>query len=793
VTPSAVLVGKNGRVMVGKKAYEARISQPGNVALNFKRVMGQSDRFIFDGVGEAWTPESLSTEVLKAMLEDAHRATGDVVNAAVVTVPADFSQLQCDATLRAAKQAGLERVILLQEPIAAAVAYGMRSEIQGKQWIVYDFGGGTFDAALVSTEEGRLVVIEHAGDNMCGGKDIDKAIVGKILMPRLQAKHHLPALESELSMKTKRALYKAAEEVKIELSSTETAIAAIFDAGDDLDGDAIEFEVEITRAELAALVLPLIDKTLALCRKLLERAGASAGEIAGIILVGGPTNMPALRERLAAELGLPLEYALDPMTVVSRGAAVYAWGMFAGQEATLPNPTPNAVNVQLIYEPVCGDLEALVCGRIDDQRVYELAFESESGHWSSGWRKLVGNSFEMMVSLLPNRTSTYVLRLRNADGVPLPCDRAVQIRQGLAPDSPLLPHSIGAEIVVQNEILQLDVLFARGTPLPATRTVTYRTHRTLLNGDTDDSLAFKLWEGEYSDPESNTWLGQLRIHACQIDRPIPKGAEVHITVAIDVSRSMEVEIHVPFLKQDFTGTVFVAEENQESALAGALSFEDMASRLYARIEQVRERTHKAGAPGLSAQLGTFEEQLNIAMAGIDDAALDPDEAKRLLANLRTIRGEVSEIERYVRENYGIKIARKLADEAWLRTEEVAISHGTDGHRAELHRLYRQLEEETAQSDMRGIEKTTDDVWSLWFGIVSRHGWYWRQRFDYLDDTGVEFTDRKRAAQCLAEGRLVYDLDDGMQLKSVVQTLWSLRPKRQDHMDSRHEKSGFRKR
>src|ERR1051325_1888718 len=191
VTPSVVRVLKTGALLVGRRAYNAVAEDPDNVAQEVKRLMGQRYSKTFPASGRTLTPEEISAEVLKSLLAAAMRGTGERAREAVVTVPAAFTALQCDATARAARLAGLEEYPLLQEPIAAAIAYGAEAGVRDQRWLVFDLGGGTLDVAVVSTRDGRLNVLEHRGDNHLGGKDVDRALAQNVLLPFLSGQFSL--------------------------------------------------------------------------------------------------------------------------------------------------------------------------------------------------------------------------------------------------------------------------------------------------------------------------------------------------------------------------------------------------------------------------------------------------------------------------------------------------------------------------------------------------------------------------------------------------------------------------
>ncbi len=185
VTPSAIWFDKRGQQFIGQKARGNYFSDEENGAIEFKLHMGEEWQRTFQRTGHKMLPEEMSAEILKSLKDDVQMMKGEDLKAAVITVPAAFELPQCEATRRAAKLAGLTISPLLQEPIAAALAYGFQSAANKVFWLVYDFGGGTFDAAVIQVRDGVLQVVNHAGHNYLGGKNIDWEIVDKLLIPRL--------------------------------------------------------------------------------------------------------------------------------------------------------------------------------------------------------------------------------------------------------------------------------------------------------------------------------------------------------------------------------------------------------------------------------------------------------------------------------------------------------------------------------------------------------------------------------------------------------------------------------
>ena len=198
VLPSALMIDRRGGMFVGKRAYDQDAFSPENVGKRFKRLMGTTSPINFKGAGRTMTPEEASSEILKALLAQASMASGEFpIEGSIVTIPAAFNQMQSEATMRAAAAAGLERVGLLQEPIAAALAsiadrQKSNAALKDGQFLVYDLGGGTFDVAIVQSVGGTVNIVGHAGVNMLGGTDFDRILVNSLVRPWLLETFDLP-------------------------------------------------------------------------------------------------------------------------------------------------------------------------------------------------------------------------------------------------------------------------------------------------------------------------------------------------------------------------------------------------------------------------------------------------------------------------------------------------------------------------------------------------------------------------------------------------------------------------
>lgn len=312
VTPSAVMINNKGRMLIGQRAYNSQ--NVDDLAIQFKRQMGTSKTIHFASAGLDKTPEELSAEILKRLRSDAEQRLGRPMNNVVITVPAAFRTLQSEATNKAGKLAGFQNIILLQEPIAAAVAYGATPDAKDKCWMVFDYGGGTLDVAIISTRDNRLEVINSEGDNYFGGSDIDRMMFSKIVVPQLKQSGY--TVEKTFDEKTPagksaaRRILLDCETVKIDLSSRDSATLEIFDLEDD-NGEPIEFECEITRAQLDALISETIDRSIQIAKKALDGAQVSAEQLDKILLVGGSTFIPLVRKRLTETFKVALDCSIN--------------------------------------------------------------------------------------------------------------------------------------------------------------------------------------------------------------------------------------------------------------------------------------------------------------------------------------------------------------------------------------------------------------------------------------------------------------------------------------------------
>lgn len=732
-TPSAVWIDKQNKLVVGRVAKEwcerelGNANQPGNAFMEFKRDMGSNSEYTVARTGRKMKPEDLSAEVLKALRADVQRRNGDVIEAAVITVPADFDLPACEATKRAALAAGIKHCILVNEPVAAAQAYGFDREEDKTFWLIYDFGGGTFDAAIIQVRDGLIQVVGHGGDNHLGGKNIDWAIVENQFIPFLALDRVAKAFakpadilsddslkglaqatlaaelrdESNWSVDLLAKCYQEerlweeiskriglggfrrgakkwtgaiakfkiqAEAAKIRLSSSESTEVLIDFLCNDDRSEPVEFNFELKRSELQRLATPFIQRTIHICKETLEKRRLSPGDIAKVILVGGPTMMPFLRDQLKSVsdgLGIPLEANVDPLTVVARGAAV-----FAGNQHMPDDPDrrkkiqAGQFSVKLDYTPVGPDTDPPVAGVVSAEEGVEKDFTGFTVEfintadnqlpWRSGKIGLgpKGN-FMTNVSAQKGKANTFQVELRDSTGAiqeMTPNTFAITVK-GTGEVQITLPHGIGVALA-NNEVMwfiEAGAVISGRTPLKKRKDL--HTAVAIKRGQSGQLIRVPVVEGNKSRADRNRIIGMLTIPGKDeqgrdrpISRDVPAGSEIEVIIEIDQSRLIQTRAFIPILEDDF-GKVLPLESD-------TLDGNELAQRLEKakdRLKTTRAKVEKAHDPGSepiaaiqridSECMVTQAERLTASAAGDADAGR---QCQNLLTSLESTLDDVED-------------------------------------------------------------------------------------------------------------------------------------------------------
>ena len=364
-TPSVVAVNKNGERLVGQVARRQQVTNPTNTIYEVKRLIGRnwSDKevqrdiklmgyeMVKAGNGvkvkmgdKEYSPEEVSAMVLGKLKADAESFLGSPVTEAVITVPAYFDDSQRQATKDAGKIAGLEVKRIINEPTAAALAYGLDKKKTDEKIAVYDLGGGTFDVSILELGDGVFEVKATNGDTHLGGADFDRVLVN-YFADEFKKEHGVDIVDDKAAM---QRLRDEAEKAKIELSTTNEVTINLPFLTADADGPK-HFEHKLTRAKLESLVGDLVDKTAIPCEKALKDAGLKASDIDAVVLVGGMTRMPAVQEKVQKIFGKEPMKGVNPDEVVAIGAAIQG-GVLQGdvKDVLLLDVTPLSLGIETL-------------------------------------------------------------------------------------------------------------------------------------------------------------------------------------------------------------------------------------------------------------------------------------------------------------------------------------------------------------------------------------------------------------------------------------------------------------
>ncbi|NOT13684.1 MAG: Hsp70 family protein [Methylococcaceae bacterium] len=323
ILPSFVGIDDNGDILVGETARNQYLVYPERTIKSIKRLMGQNS--LVELAGQSYAPQEISAIILKRLKTIAEQHLGQAVRKAVITVPAYFSDAQRQATREAGEIAGLEVVRMINEPTAAALAYGA-NQIESRRMLVYDLGGGTFDVSVVSIESGVVEVLSSHGDNHLGGDDFDEQIVN-YLLDHLQSTYNVDARSHSKAM---ARITRAAEHAKFQLSDQPYAnIEEEYLL--EHEGSAVHLSVELSRMDYEDMIEDYINATLDAVHIALKGAKLTTSDIDEIVLVGGSTRTPCIRERMFDEFGFEPHGEVDPDLCVAMGAAIQA-AMIGGQQ-----------------------------------------------------------------------------------------------------------------------------------------------------------------------------------------------------------------------------------------------------------------------------------------------------------------------------------------------------------------------------------------------------------------------------------------------------------------------------
>lgn len=630
--PSCVHYNKRKDILVGDTATNVLRNdnvraltnfEPGktNTFIEFKRKMGSTETFESTNLGRELTAEELSSEVLnklKSFIQDENFAS------VVITVPAKFLNPQNEATMQAAKLAGFKHVQLLQEPVAAATAYGLDgAKNKDGFWLVFDFGGGTFDAALVKSTQGILSVKDTEGDNWLGGKNIDSAIVDEIIIPYLQNTYSINGI---LNDPTKREILRSAvkpfaEEAKIQLSFKDSH-NILSDLGAlpflDENGEEPEIDVTVTQKDMEAVVAPIFQKSIDITKDLLKRNNLKGADLGAMILVGGPTYSPILRRMLKEQITENVDTSVDPMTVVAKGAALFASTISVTEEVKEATRDNTKLQLDLKYEATTVETDEMVnikllkdktVGNLPDKIFVDVV--RFDGGWSSG-KKLISEKASIVeVLLVEGRSNSFDILTYDESGNKIECQpNQFSILQGIGglDNMQVLPYHIciakyfpleDKDLIKPIPNLEKNKSIKNGL---VGQLLGNKTRNIVRPGMITDKIRIPIYQGEYgaegSNPVLNTLIREVIITGEDIPSLLPEGSDVDITVKVDSSQMMHFTAYFPLI--DHTVELEIDIKKTEPPTVDDLKRE---------IETALKSSKKVNASEITSILSDLEKQL----------------------------------------------------------------------------------------------------------------------------------------------------------------------------------------
>lgn len=661
--PSCISVNKKGSIKAGDSAYNTMKQDKrratkswhkgaSNTYVEFKRTMATDTQYPCSNLHKSFSSEELSAEVLKTLKSF---VTDEKFSSVVITVPAKFTVNQKTATMEAAKMAGFKHCELLQEPIAASMAYGVSSEEKDGLWMVFDFGGGTFDAALLKVEDGIMQVFDTEGDNYLGGKNLDYAIVDNIIIPYLQENYAIDGyLQDEEKKEVLRDAMKTyAEDAKNQLSfkDHEDIISNLGDLGEDEDGEEIELDLTLSQAQVFDVMRPYFQKAVDICKNLIQRNNLNGSQITKLILVGGPTHSPLIRQMLREQVTPNVDTSIDPMTAVATGAALYASTMDA--EVSDKEIKVGTVKLDVSYESTTVEMAEYVPVCLAEGSILNRVFvEFVRGDkaWASGKVEINSKGDVVELNLLEGKANSFNISCYDDKGNILPCfPDEITIIQGSVVGAAPLPYNIAIARWDRNKkrsVIRMAKGLEKNKPLPATGVINdLKTTRQLRPGLSSDVLTVPIHQvDDFEEAEGKSaslyeHVADVVITGEDVDTLMPADSLVDVTLKVDSSEQMRLEVR--FLTTGFT------------------------------VEKVLDTSKKHTMEDTNEQISKGFAEAESAMKTLSESGIDVNELQEELAAIRTDNEnttEKKEVLNHLRELLR-KIEKLDAGTEWERVEK----------------------------------------------------------------------------------------------------------------------------
>lgn len=725
-----------------RRAMKRMDAEASNTYLEFKRTMGTDKRYISTNMdGREYSSEELSAEVLKALKSF---ITDEDFKSVVITVPAKFNANQKTATVKAAKLAGFNHVELLQEPIAAAMAYGLTSAQKDGYWLVFDFGGGTFDAALIKVEDGIIQVFDTEGDNYLGGKNLDYAIVDNILMPYLQENYAIDGFLADSAKKDilREAMKTYAEEIKNELSFKESYSIYVDpgDLGEDEDGEEFEIDLTITKEEVNSVIKPLFQKAVDICKELLKRNNLTSHQLGKLILVGGPTHSPLVRQMLKEQVSSNVDSSINPMTAVAEGAALYASTI--DNEIEEDDLQSQDVVLEINFDSMTVDTDIWVPVSLKSGATSVMVqFVRSDNAWDSGKTEVDCNGNVVELSLVEGMPNSFRIECYDHQGSRLNCfPNEITIIQGSKIGNATLPYDISLAIYddkKERDIIKPITGLERNKTVPATGIANgLHTNVQVRAGVDSDVLRIPLYQADQGGAGKTAlfyeFVGEVEINGDDVDATIPQNANVDITVKVDRNEQMTVEAYFPNQDVSVKKTI---DTSKEQSLEAAKSFtERELPKAKRAIRNLSNEGHDVS--NLEKRLGSVEQE-----------HANSSESKMVMQHLKEV---MRKIEDFENETEWGRVETELREE-FDRLEKANSELGNDKTNQAVEVLRTQIDDVIRKQDVKMAHELKELVSHLFFQLTMVYQCRYLIEEMNRDFNTIQWKDRNRARSLINQG------------------------------------------
>lgn len=777
VTPSAIYFDKRGNKYVGSRAYNSASRSPDNAALLFKRFMGTSTKIKILAVDKELTPEECSSEILKTLygyLPEEIRNSDST--GTVITVPAAFNQMQKDATMSAAELAGIGKVALMQEPVAAVMSV-MKSRSTDGIFLVYDLGGGTLDIAIAESISGKVNLLSHGGIAMCGGRDFDRALLDNIVKPWLLKNFNLPediAVNPQFKALMRMATW-ASEKAKIELSSREDVIISLPETElnvRDLDGEEIYIDIPITRNDYDPLIREKIDDSIKATREALEKAGLTSHDIDRVVFVGGPTQYKPLRDLVSFELGIAASTDVNPMTAVSEGAALFAesidWtSQNRSRKKSKGSMSAGTLDLTFNYIARTPDTKAKVMVKLGNSvNGYEFQIDNNDTGWTSG-KMILENGSSIQLPLAKYGENSFKVYVFDNIGkaISLPEDKIIISRTAASIDAIPASSSIGLE--VKDKVggkLVLDYLVKEGDKLPAKGERVYKAGESLKAGSTN-SIKFKLWEGGITDPVTdNNFIGLFEIKGTDFDSGvIPTGADLIAEYEMHDSGLIVINVSVPSI-----GNSFNSGRNFYSRTSGQIDYSSASKLIETQSQEIIDRVEQIEQHVDDNRLYEAKEKLTKAQNNCANQN-DPEATKQAMDDVQ----EAKKILAQTRKDH-LKTIRQMELDNTVQVYEDLISEYAKSVEQNKFDNLRRSAQRAIDNNSNDFESYLEEIRQLNFDVLWNQDWFIVDRFKQFAESPYLFSDQNEFQQLVNAGVAALKSDDISKLRQVLVLMYSIK-------------------